>query len=128
MTPVLLGMVAGIVLASSVVAADILWRRTRIRLKNRNFERNRVTLEEVTPFAAPKCRTCKGTGEIRRYADPRAPVPVPTPCGCAAREFMRQHKDDTEMFGQFRLWKRGRGPRRGSHARAGAGVASARTA
>lgn len=99
--------------AGVLQVAAAIFSRARNGLARRTFLRRRVTLEQVAEFAERACKTCKGTGVLHRYAGPKSQQPFPIPCSCGSRAFMKVHEADTKMLGQFRIWKLGRGPRRG---------------
>lgn len=116
--PQLIGacVVVALAMYGMLALSTIIYRRARNALDRSSFLRNRVTLEQVAEFAERGCQHCKGAGVLQRYTGPKSPK-YPIPCSCASRAFMKVHEGDTRMLGQFRLWKRGRGPRRGSVAR-----------
>jgi hypothetical protein len=131
MSPILdLGLKLAVLCFTIAGAAQFLrflYRRARTAWDRRVFLRRRVTLEQVAEFAESGCKHCHGTGVLQRYTGPKSPK-YPIPCSCASRAFMKVHEADTRMLGQFRIWKLGRGPRRGPVARDRPGVAAARAA
>jgi len=118
--PQLIGacIVVALAMYGMLALSTIIYRRARNALDRRHFIRRRVTLEQVAEFAERDCKNCLATGVLnRRTGVGKNAASYPIPCSCASRAFMKVHEGDTRMLGQFRLWKRGRGPRRGPIAR-----------
>jgi hypothetical protein len=92
--------------------ATVVYKRSTDAMAKRTFLTRRVTLEQVAEFAESDCKHCHGTGILnRRTGAGRNASSYPIPCACASRRFMRKHEQETTMLGQFRIWKRGHGPR-----------------